>query len=96
MTDRDEREALARASAADAVLQHPLINEALDAYELELTKAWQNSPQKAVEDREALKAMHTAARHFRDYLQTVKDTGALIKARPLPSTIQRLRKATGL
>lgn len=91
---------LARADAADAILTHPLIAEALDNYEQELIEAWKNSRNGAQDDREKLHQMHQAAAHFRAYLQQVVTTGKLIRAKVRPPTLaeratDRVRALTG-
>jgi hypothetical protein len=83
----DEREQIARADSADALLQHPLIAEALDNYEKELTQAWRNSKPKDAQGREELHRMLLAAAHFRAYLTAVIDSGKVIRARVHQQTL---------
>lgn len=77
----DEREAIQRGGDADVLLQHPLITEALDRYEQELTQAWRNSKPKDAQGREELHRMLHAAAHFRAYLQAVTDNGKVVETR---------------
>lgn len=76
---RDDREKLNRADSADAILSHPLIAEALDSFEQEVTKAWQSSKAKDQQGREELYRLLQASGHFRAYLQQVAMTGKLIR-----------------
>ena len=91
-----EHQHLARADAADAILSHPLIAEALTNYELELIEAWKTSKNGAQADREKLHQMLQAQAHFKAYLSQVVTTGKLIRAkvRP-PSLTERVRSLTG-
>jgi len=97
----DERLALARADSADAILQHPLIAEALDHYEQELTQTWRNSKPRDAQGREELHRMLLAAAHFRAYLQATLDNGKVVQARLRQQTLlekaqerlQRFRRA---
>ncbi|MCK6432000.1 MAG: hypothetical protein L6Q68_03055 [Aquabacterium sp.] len=77
---------LARADAADAILQHPLIIEALNDYERTLTDAWKQSKARAAHEREELHRMLQAAGHFRAYLTQVIVTGKLIRAKTRPAS----------
>jgi hypothetical protein len=77
---RDEREQLQRAAHAADALANPLITEALQAWQNEITQAWQDSPLRDVEGRERLRLMLQAARQFQAHLQTTLETGQLIKA----------------
>lgn len=88
----NETQALARADAADAILQHPLVNEALNDYEQRLIEAWKNSKARAHAEREELHRMLQAQAHFRGYLQQVVVTGKLIRAQVRkPTAMQRVR-----
>ena len=83
----NEAESLARADNADAILQHPLINEALNDYEQRLIEAWKTSKARAHAEREELHRMLQAQAHFRAYMTQVLVTGKLIRAkvrRPTP------------
>jgi hypothetical protein len=91
-----EREHLARADNADAILSHPLISEALDSYEKDLTEAWKTSKNGDREGREKLHQMLQAAAHFRAYLQQTVTTGKLIRAKVKPAPMDRLRRVVGL
>lgn len=86
----DAREQLARADAADAILKHPLIAEALDAYEKELTAAWKNSHAADREGREKIHYLLRAQQEFRAHLVRTITTGKLIRAKvPTQSAIGR-------
>lgn len=88
----NETQALARADAADAILQHPLMQEALNDYEQRLIEAWKNSKARAHAEREELHRMLQAQAHFRAYLQQVVTTGKLIRAQVRkPSPLQRVK-----
>lgn len=76
----DEREQLQRAAHAEEALNNPLITEALQAWESEITEAWKTSPLRDTEGRERLRLMLRAAQHFQAHLQTTMETGQLIKA----------------
>ena len=85
---------VARAHDADAILQHPLIAEALADYEATLTEAWKNSKAKEGPEREELHRMLRAHAHFREYLTQVVVTGQLIKAQVRKaSPLQRVKEA---
>ena len=84
-----EQEQLARADTADAILQHPLIQEALNDYEARLTEAWRNSKARASQEREELHRMLQAQAHFRAYLTNVMTTGKLIRAKVRRNPLER-------
>lgn len=89
----NEREALARADAADALLQHPLISEALNHYEQSLIEAWKTSKARDAVGREELHRMLQAQAHFRSYLTEVFVTGKLIRAKVRTPTLTERAKA---
>lgn len=96
----NDREALARADDADALLQHPLIAEALNHYESELVSAWRNSKARAHQEREELHRMLQAQAHFRAYLTQVLVTGKLIRAKvrkpgPMERAADSMRSLVG-
>lgn len=78
---------LARADTADAILQHPLIQEALNDYEQRLIEAWRNSKARAHQEREELHRMLQAQAHFRAYLTQVLVTGKMIRAKVRKPTL---------
>ena len=85
-----EAQHLARADAADAILQHPLVNEALNDYEQRLIEAWKTSKARAHAEREELHRMLQAQAHFREYLVQTIVTGKLIRAKVRkPSPMER-------
>ena len=83
----NDTQALARADAADAILQHPLIAEALGHYEQELITAWRTSKASAHKEREELHRMLQAQAHFRGYLMQTVVTGKLIRAKVRQPTV---------
>ncbi len=89
-----ENHHLARAAMADAILQHPLIAEALQKFEDEVTTAWKNSNPSDVEGHQKLRNLLEAHRQFSAYLQQTITTGRLIKA--LPTRLDRAKKVIGL
>lgn len=97
----DERQAIERADTAHALLAHPIVAEALDHYEQELTQAWRNSKPRDAQGREELHRMLRAAAHFRAYLQATVDNGKVVQARVRQQTLmekaqerlQRFRRA---
>ena len=90
----NDNEALSRAANADAILQHPLIAEALQNFEDEVTKAWKNSNPSDAEGHQKLRNLLEAHRMFAAYLQQTIATGRLIKA--LPTRLDRAKKVIGL
>lgn len=86
---------LQRGDQAQAAIDNPLITEALDAWEQEITQAWKSSPLRDVEGREKLRLMLEAAVEFRKYLQTTIDTGQLqrVQIERQRPTLQELRPA---
>lgn len=91
---RSERETIARADDAEAILGNPLIAEALDSYEQELVAAWKNSKSGDAAGRESIHRMLQAQAHFRAYLLQVVTTGKLVRAKVRPPTI--MERAKGL
>lgn len=77
------------ASHAQAALENPLIAEALSAWELEITQAWQNSPLRDTAGREHLRLMLEASRHFQAHINRTLETGKL-------QQVQMARKQTVL
>ena len=82
-----ETQHIARADTADAILQHPLIQEALNDYEQRLIEAWRNSKARAHQEREELHRMLQAQAHFRAYLTQCIVTGKLIRAKVRKPTL---------
>ena len=83
---------LTRAAHATALQENPLLNEALAAYELEITEQWKKSPLRDVEGREKLRLMLEAARSFQAYLQSTVEAGKLVKVKtsePLPLRVAK-------
>lgn len=76
-----EQEQLTRAARARELLENPLLAEALDKWETEITEAWKKSNANAQADRESMFLMLKASHNFKTYLQTVLDGGKLIEAR---------------
>jgi hypothetical protein len=90
----NDNEALSRAANADAILTHPLIAEALQHFEDEVTKAWKNSSPSDAEGHQRLRNLLEAHRQFSQYLHQTITTGRLIKA--LPTRLDRAKKVIGL
>lgn len=91
----NEAEQLARASAADAILQHPLLMEALNDYERTLVETWRSSKPREAKEREELHRMLQAQAHFRAYLTQVVVTGKLIRAKvKKPTQWDRIKDRT--
>ena len=89
MTDAQH---LARAAQAKDALENPLIAEALDAWDKEITEAWKNSPLRDAEGREKLRLMLEASKTFKAHLTKTMETGKLIRARQ-PSLADRIKVA---
>lgn len=85
---------LSRAAQAAELLEHPLIVEALQAFELEIIEAWKKSPARDVEGRERLRMMLDSQEKFKACLQSMVNTGKLLSLHPTPA--ERLRRAVGL
>ena len=77
MTPTNERTEIARGQDAEALRDNPLLAEALDAWEMEITEAWKTSPLRDAEGRERLRLMLEASRMFRRFVATTVDTGRL-------------------
>ena len=73
----NERAEIARGQHAAEALDNPIVIEALDAWELEITEAWKSSPLRDAEGRERLRLMLEAARTFRAYMARTLETGKL-------------------
>lgn len=88
MTDDDTklRREVQRGADAQALLDNPLLSEALAAFEQEITDQWKKSPLRDVEGREKLRLMLEASAKFSAYLLTTANTGKLAVA-----TIQQKR-----
>lgn len=75
-----ETEHLQRAAHAQDALNNPLIGEALDQWEKDITETWKTSPLADVDGREKLRLMLEAAKQFRSHLLRTMETGQLIRA----------------
>lgn len=91
MTDAQH---LNRAARAQELLDNPLLSEALDAWDKEITDAWKNSPLRDAEGREKLRLMLEASKTFKSHLLKTVETGQVIRARQ-PSFPERLRQVVG-
>lgn len=78
--DRQARSELSRAADAEAAANNPLIAEALEQWEQEITQAWKTSNLRDVEQRERLRLMLEAAQEFKSHLRRTIETGQLQKA----------------
>lgn len=68
-----------RERQARELLEHPLLAEALDTYEREITETWKTSPLRDAEGREKLHQMLTAATRFRAFLTQTIQTGQMAR-----------------
>jgi len=66
-----------RGRQAEEALANPLIAEALQAWEQEITEQWKTSPLRDAEGRETLRLMLEAAKAFKSHLLTTMETGKL-------------------
>lgn len=88
MTDE---ELLIRAQRAREVLENPLMAEALDHYEAEITSQWKASPLRDVEGRERLRLMLAAHEHFQTYLTNTMAAGKLARVKQtIPERVMSL------
>lgn len=81
MTDLNVRQQIADGNTADAILQHPLIQQALEAYEQELTQQWQQSAPQDAQLREELHRRLKAATAFKQHLLRTIQAGQLLRDR---------------
>lgn len=99
MTDQEAqlRREVQRGANAQALIDNPLMIEALDAYENEIVNQWKTSPLRDADGREKLRLMLDAATKFRAYLLTTADTGKLASAtiQEKRDPLTRLRRAFG-
>lgn len=79
MTDKTEAEIL-RGERALQLLQEPLIVEAFETVERELTEQWQKSPVRDVEGREKLYLTLLCLQKVQGHLVSVLNTGKMAKA----------------
>lgn len=79
-TEQKLRLELQRADHAQQLRDNPLLTEALETFEMELTEAWTNSPQRDAEGRERLFLMLSAAKKFRNFLSTTIQTGQMARS----------------
>ncbi len=70
----------ARGMQADSLLRNDLVQEAYQALEAELVKAWIDSPARDTEGRERLWAAVQANRKHQNYLRSIIDNGKLAEA----------------
>ncbi len=84
---------LSRAAQARELLEHPLLVEALEAFEKEVIAEWKKSPARDQEGRERLFLMLKASDKFRSCLESMVTTGKLIGVRS--SAIDRIKEAAG-
>jgi len=69
-----------RGEDARQLLEHPLLIEAFDTFEVEITEKWRSSPARDEDGRERLWMMLQAARRARAHLESLVDSGKLAKA----------------
>lgn len=84
---------LARAAQAAELLEHPLLVEALAAFDKEVIEAWKKSPARDQEGREKLFLMLQARQKFEAHLQSLVTTGKLLSLQP--TRTERLKQAVG-
>lgn len=85
---------LSRAAQARELLEHPLLVEALEAFEKEVIAEWKKSPARDQEGREKLFLMLKAQEKFKQCLTSMVTTGKLLSLQPTPT--ERLKQAAGL
>lgn len=90
--DKTETE-IARGERAKQLLEDPLLSEAFALIELEYLKAWQNSPARDVEGREALFLSIKNLEKVRGHLSQVMDSGTLAKLSLAQRAGQSLKRA---
>jgi hypothetical protein len=74
-----DEELLVRANRAKEALENPLVQEALDHYEQEIVSQWKASPLRDADGREKLRLMLEAHKHFKTFLTSTLESGALAK-----------------
>lgn len=79
MDDKTEFE-IARGERAQQVLREPLLQEAFETIEKELTEQWQTSPVRDVEGREKLYLTLLCLRKVQRHLESVVETGKVAQA----------------
>lgn len=83
---------LSLARYAKEALENPLIKEAVETYEQDITELWKQSRTKDADAREKLWMMLQAAQHFRSYLQATIDSGKITAAKLEQETLwQKIR-----
>ena len=70
-------EALKRSRDAERLMNDPMLKDALNIIERDLTEAWHACPVRDVEGREVLWRMAVTARKFRDILKGTMESGKL-------------------
>jgi len=68
-----------RGDQADLLLQNPLLVEAFQSIEQELTESWIQSPQRDVEGREKIHLSMCLLRKLRAQIQEVAETGKIAR-----------------
>ena len=79
MTDKTELE-IQRGRDAELLLQHPLLQEAFEVIEREVTEQWQNSPARDVDGREKLWLTLKLLKQVRHQIVSVVETGQVAQA----------------
>lgn len=92
-------EQVLRGEEARQLLEHPLLVEAFQTIEQEVTQAWQNSPARDVEGRENLWLQRKLLQKLRGQLEEVMETGKVAKAslaqRAVEQALETGRKLLG-
>ncbi|MFD0738241.1 hypothetical protein ACFQZQ_02920 [Lysobacter koreensis] len=92
MTDKTEHEIL-RGHDAELLLSHPLLTDAFQIIEQELTEQWQNSPARDQEGREKLWVSLKLLKRLQGQLTSVVETGQFAKATLAQRVGQRLSQS---
>lgn len=92
MTDKTEME-ISRGERALQLLREPLLVEAFETIERELTEKWQTSPVRDVEGREKLYLTLLCLKQAQQHLASVVESGKLAQHTLAQRAGQTLRRA---
>ena len=87
----NELEQVHRANHAQELKDNPILQEALETWQKDLMKAWENSPARDAEGREKLFLMVQASKQFQTYIQTLVDNGKMLTSPAVASASSGLR-----
>ena len=79
-----------RGNQAKELLENPLLSEAFDTVELEIKRAWEDSPARDIEGREKLYQMLLLNRKVKRHIESVVQTGEMAR-RTLADMIRKER-----